>query len=143
MEFLLYLSPAGKDIYSLVSQKVRVVENAPICRKHEIYGWYNNDERTITICTDTIKKGSDPNYYINETLFHEATHIAQSCKYNMRGSEPFWIHPSKMPITQRRKDDIEAAKKIVGNSVHQVEHEAFWMEDKPEKVEYVLRKFCF
>jgi len=25
----------------------------------------------------------------------------------------------------------------------QIEHEAYWMEDKPNKVKYVLRKYCF
>lgn len=143
MEFFLYLSSSGKDIYSLVSQKVRVVENAPICKKHAIYGWFDSDQRTLTMCTDTIKRGPDPNYYMNETLFHEATHVAQSCKNGMRWVVPFWINPKEMPLTQRRREDVETAKKIVGNSVHKVEHEAFWMEDKPEKVKYVLKKFCF
>lgn len=143
MEFFLYLSSAGKDIYSLISQKVRIVENSTICRKHEIYGWYDSYKRTMSICTERIKRGPDPKYYLNETLLHEATHVAQSCKNNMYGMVPFGINPKLMPLTERRTQDVESSKKIVGNSSHQIEHEAFWMEDKPEKVKYVLRKFCF
>tara|TARA_B110000503_G_scaffold36872_1_gene60399 strand:+ start:903 stop:1334 length:432 start_codon:yes stop_codon:yes gene_type:complete len=143
MEFLLYLTPAGKDIYSLISQKVRVVENTPICRKHEIYGWYDTESKTMTFCTDRIANGPNPHYYMNETLFHEASHVAQSCKNNMGWSTPFWISKSQMPLTSNRYVDLEASKKINGSNVDQLEHEAFWMEDKPEKVEYVLKKFCF
>ena len=143
MEFLLYLSPIGKEIYSLISQRIKVVENTPICRKHDIYGWFDAPKRTMTFCTDTIKKGPNPEYYMNETLFHESVHVSQSCKNNMGWVAPLWISPSLMPINQRRKTDIETAKKIVGNNVQQIEHEAFWMEDKPEKVKYVLKKYCF
>ena len=143
MEFLLYLNSTGKDIYSLISQKVRVVENTPICRQHNIYGWFDTNQRTMTICTDRIKNGPNPHYYFNETLFHEATHIAQSCKNGMGPSTPFWISKNQMPLVSNRLVDLETAKRINGSSVEQVEHEAFWMEDKPEKVRYVLKKFCF
>lgn len=143
MEFLLYLSPAGKDIYSLIAQKVKVVENAPICRKHQIYGWFDSSERTMTICTNRIKSGPKPQYYFNETLFHEAVHVAQSCKNNMGSVVPFWIDPNMMLLSSYRKVDLSTATRLNGYSVHKVEHEAFWMEDKPEKVEYVVKKFCF
>tara|TARA_R110000868_G_scaffold44807_1_gene149217 strand:+ start:615 stop:1067 length:453 start_codon:yes stop_codon:yes gene_type:complete len=143
MEFLLYLSPAGKDIYSLIAQKVKVVENTPICRKHQIYGWYDTDQRTMTICTSRIKSGPKPHYYFNETLFHEAVHIAQSCKTGMKYVTPFHINPSDMPLNSYRTVDLSTSTRLNGNSVHKVEHEAFWMEDKPEKVEYVIKKYCF
>lgn len=143
MEFLLYLSPTGKDIYSLVSQKVRIVENAPICKKHDIYGWFDSDIKTIIFCTNKIKNGPNPHYYFNETLFHEATHVSQSCKNNMRWVIPFWINKNQMPLTSNRRIDLQTSVKINGSSVKQLEHEAFWMEDKPEKVKYVLKKFCF
>ncbi len=143
MEFLLFLSPASQEIYALAARKVRVAENTAICKKHDIYGWYDSGNRALSICTDRIKKGSDPAYYLNETLLHEATHVAQSCKGKMGGMVPFSINPKAMPLTERRRLDIEAAKRIAGNSVHHLEHEAFWMEDKPEKVKYVLKKYCF
>ena len=41
MEFLLYLSPQSTEIYQMISRRIRVVENTPICRKYDIYGWFD------------------------------------------------------------------------------------------------------
>lgn len=143
MEFLLYLSPASQEIYNMISQKVRVVENAPICRQHDIFGWYNPQENSMTICTNRIKNNPDYAYYVNETLLHESTHLAQSCKVGRGYLAPFGISKSAMPISDRRKTDINSAAKIVGEHIRPIEHEAFWMEDKPDKVKYVVQKYCF
>jgi hypothetical protein len=49
-----------------------------------------------------------------------------------------------MPLSERRKEDIKrSSSNLPKNLERQVEHEALWMEDKPEKVNYVIRKFCF
>lgn len=143
MEFLLYLTPIGRDIYNLVSQKVRFAENPPVCRQHEIYGWYDSRTNVMSICTNRIKNGPDVKYYMNETLFHEAVHVAQDCK--AQGREwyvPFGIDRSKMKLSQRRIDDLNTATRMHPNN-RAIEHEAFWMEDKPEKVKYVVEKYCF
>lgn len=143
MEFLIYLSTIGKDIYTLISQKVRVVENSPICRQHEIYGWYDSATNSLSICTDRIKSGPDVKYYINETLFHEAVHVAQDCKAQGRDwYVPFGINPSQMKLSPRRIADLNTATRRYPN-MRAIEHEAFWMEDKPGKVKYVLKKYCF
>jgi uncharacterized protein YdeI (BOF family) len=143
MEFLLYLSPDSREIYNMISQKVRVVENAPICRKYNIMGWYNSKQNVMTFCTNEIKTTTNPKYYINETLLHESVHVAQSCKEGGGYIEPFGISKSSMLLTQRRKDDVISSVKINGEQVRHIEHEAFWMEDKPDKVRYVLQKYCF
>jgi hypothetical protein len=143
MEFFLYLSPIGQEIFSLVSKHVRVTENAPICRKHEIYGWFDAPRKTMTLCTETIKRGPEPRYYANETLFHESVHVAQWCKNGRGWVKPLGIGTMSMPLSQRRKNDIQAAKRIVAKDISLIEHEAFWMEDKPDKVKYILKKFCF
>jgi hypothetical protein len=143
MEFLLYLSPEGQNIYNMISRKVRVVENAPICRKRDIYGWFDSMRKEMTFCTDTIKTGPSPEYYINETLFHESVHVAQSCKNGKGYLEAFGISPSSMPLSERRWKDVSTVVSSVGNSVKHIEHEAFWMEDKPDKVKYVVQKYCF
>jgi hypothetical protein len=143
MEFLLYLSPTSREIYQMISRKVRVVENAPICRKHDIFGWYDASQNTMTFCTQKIKNFGNTEYYVNETLLHETTHIAQSCKASNGTLEPFGISKSFMNLTSRRLDDINAAVQISGEVVRQSEHEAFWMEDKPDKVRYVVQKYCF
>lgn len=143
MEFLLYLSTQGLDIYNMISKKVLVVENTHICRKHDIYGWYDSNTKTMTLCTDRIKSGPNSTYYINETLYHESVHVAQACKTGNKYLKSFGISLSDMPISNNRKNDIKNAVSIVGESVRHLEHEAFWMEDKPDKVKYVVQKYCF
>lgn len=142
MDFLLYLTPANQEIYKIVSQKVRVNENAPICRKYEIFGWYQATNNTLTFCTKAIKDFGNVSYYVNETLLHESAHIAQACKSNNGYVREFGISPKSMPLSERRKSDVSSAVKDHGDKVRQIEHEAYWMEDKPNQVKYVLRKYC-
>jgi hypothetical protein len=143
MEFLLYLSPASQEIYQIISRKVRVVENTPICRQYDIFGWYDASQNTMTFCTQRIKNFGNTEYYVNETLLHESAHIAQSCKASNGMVEPFGISNSFMNLTERRLNDINSAVQISGEAVRQSEHEALWMEDKPDKVRYVVQKYCF
>ena len=119
MEFLLYLSTQGLDIYNMISKKVLVVENTPICRKHDIYGWYQSNTKTMTLCTDRIKSGPDPTHYINETLYHESVHVAQTCKNGHLKS--FGISLSDMPISNNRKNDIKNAVSIAGEIVRHLD----------------------
>jgi hypothetical protein len=141
MDFLFYLSPQSMEIYQMVSRKIRVVENAPICRKHDIYGWFSPTEKTMNICTDRIVSRDNVKYYINETLLHEAVHLAQYCKN--KSMTPLGISSSNMNLSDRRRKDVESAVKLIGPSIRQIEMEAFWMEDKPNEVKYVMEKYCF
>jgi hypothetical protein len=143
MEFLLYLSPQSQEIYNLISQRVRVVENAPVCRKYDIYGFYELSKNTLVFCTDKIKSHNNIEYDVNETLLHESVHVAQSCKAGSGYVISFGISKSHMPLTERRKIDINSAVRISGEEIRHIEHEAFWMEDKPDKVKYVVQKYCF
>ena len=117
-------------------------ENAPICRKYEIFGWYQATNNTLTFCTKAIKNFGDVSHYVNETLLHESTHIAQACKANTGYVKAFGISPRSMPLNGRRTDDVANSVKVYGEDVKQIEHEAYWMEDKPNQVKYVLRKYC-
>lgn len=144
MEFLLYLSPTSQEIYQMISRKVRVVENAPICRQHDIWGWYNANANTMTICTTKIKNSSNFREYLNETFLHESTHIAQACSNGFyRGIRPFGISLSQMHLSQNRLEGLEASVQINGESIRNSEREAFWFENKPDKVRYVVQKYCF
>ena len=143
MHFLLYLSPEGTEIYNMISKKVRVVENTPICRKYDIFGWYQNITKTMVFCTDKIVSKRNPKYYVNETLFHESAHVAQACKQSMREVKPFGISSSKMYLSDIRKNDLKLSYSIGGSEVISIEREAYWMEDKPDQVRYVLQKYCF
>jgi hypothetical protein len=140
MEFLLYLSPESTEIYQIISRRIRVVENTPICRKYDIYGWFDANEKTMTICTDRIVSRNDSEYYVNETLLHESVHIAQYCKN--KSLTPLGITPLQLQLSSRRNRDVESAVKMAGPLVRQIEREAFWMEDKPNEVKYVVKKYC-
>jgi hypothetical protein len=148
MEFLLFLTPAGSEIYSLISQKIKVTENSPICQEHKIFGWYDSVKNTATICTDTIKEIDPDNveYWTNETLYHESVHIAQDCKSERSGSnlwfQPFGMDKDKMPLNHRRLSDLSVSNKAAPTN-NDIEHEALFLEDKPHLVKYVVNKYCF
>lgn len=142
MEFLLYLSTQQMDIYKMVSNKVRVVENAPICKKYDIFGFYDSSVKVLTICTSKLKQSSDLQTNVNETLMHESVHVAQSCKTRFAFLDSFGINPSLMPLSYQKEQDL---KKVIAfdSRLKNIDREAFWMEDKPEKVKYVVQKYCF
>ena len=138
MEFLLYLTQDSKEILSLLQQaQYRLAENAGICRNKNLFGYADAGKR-LTICTKNIKaSGHDLAFYINETLTHEAAHAAQQCR-----ASAFWISKSVMPLPSNKLNDVSRSTKATGTD-SQIEHEAYWMEDKPNEVKYVLKKFCF
>jgi len=142
MDFLLYLSPEGMDIYNMISRKIRVVENAPVCRKYDIFGFYNASQKTLTMCTSKIKTYDNIEKNINETLMHESTHVAQSCRVNFRYLTPLGINPSSMYLNYQKETDL---KKVIAfnPNLKNIDREAFWMEDKPNQVKYVVKKYCF
>lgn len=134
MEFLLYLTPLGKEIInSVMLANYNVRENAPICRNKEIVGYIKSKD--FVICTNNIKNTASPvSYYVNETVYHEATHVAQYCK------------GSKLNIVtylDKNKEDNVARSLKVSNSSSSYENEAYYLEDKPKEVLHYLKKFCF
>ena len=134
MEFLLYLTPLGKEIInSVMLANYNVRENAPICRNKEIVGYIKSKD--FVICTNNIKNTVSPvSYYVNETVYHEATHVAQFCK------------GSKLNIVtylDKNKEDNVARSLKVSNSSSSYETEAYYLEDKPKEVLHYLKKFCF
>lgn len=138
MEFLIYLTPIGRDIIqNVIRAKFKVRENIEFCRDKNYFGYVHNGN--LVICTKNIKSsGLDVGVNINETLYHEATHIAQECN----GNRPFNISLRDMKLPPNKLQDIQNSIRMTGGSAR-LEHEAFWMEDKPEKVNYVLKKYCF
>ena len=118
MEFLLYLTPIGNDIMnSLAQARFTIRENIGLCSNKDVFGY------------------SD---YVNETVYHEAVHAAQDCKGSI-----FKIPEDKMPLSANKLQDVKNSVKISGDYTTKMrEHEAYWMEDKPEKVKYVVQKYC-
>lgn len=142
MEFLLYLTSFGRDIYSIVSQKVQVVENTSICTKNrKIYGWYSSSKNTLIMCTKNIKTNSNYRYYINETLFHESVHVAQNCKSNQTGMVKLGVNT--LLISPNKLNDVNNSVSISGPKYYNIEKEAYYLEDKPNKISNYLKKYCF
>ena len=134
MEFIIYLTPLGKEIInSVMLANYNVRENAPICRNKEIVGYIKSKD--FVICTNNIKNTVSPvSYYVNETVYHEATHVAQYCK------------GSKLNIVtylDKNKEDNVARSLKVSNSSSSYENEAYYLEDKPKEVLHYIKKFCF
>jgi hypothetical protein len=144
MIFTAYLTPSGQEIYDLVSKRIKFLENPPICHQKDIYGWFSSSNKTITFCTDRIKSHGNASYYINETLYHESTHVAQNCK-SLFGNNltVLGINPSSIILSKSKEIDLKTVTSMLGEKSYSVEKEAFWIEDKPKQVIYYLKKFCF
>jgi hypothetical protein len=139
MEFLLYLTPHAKDILNQIYQaKYSVRENVGYCRSNTNIFGYADFNKKFVICTKNIKNsGFNPKFYINETVYHEGTHVGHLCN----GYKPFGISLNGMPLPSNKLQDVRNSVKS-STASYRMEHEAYWMEDKPEKVKYVIQKYC-
>jgi hypothetical protein len=139
--FFSYLTPIGKTILeNLIKAKVDVRENVGLCRNKDMFGYADLPNKFI-ICTSNIKNGGyDLKTYVNETVYHEAVHAAQNCKRT-----PTLGLPTKdMPLSSMKLNEINQSAQMVHNyGIVAREHEAYYLEDKPEQVLYYLKKFCF
>jgi hypothetical protein len=133
MEFLLYLTPTGREIISrIILQNYNVKQNAPICRNKEIFGFVKSSD--FIICLDNIKNSISPvKHYVNETVYHEAVHVAQSCKKDKLGVS--------VSLNSYKLNDVAKSVNISGGYAS-YESEAYYLEDKPTKVLYYLKKYC-
>lgn len=139
MEFLLYLTPIGNDIMnSLAKARFTIRENVGLCSNKNVFG-YTDAPKKFVVCTKNIKNGGwDLRHYVNETVYHEATHAAQNCKGSI-----FGIPKDKMSLPSNKLQDVKNSVGINRDySTKMSEYEAYWMEDKPEKVKYVVQKYC-
>jgi hypothetical protein len=134
IQFLLYLTPAGQEIISTIMRRnYNVKQNAPICRNKELMGIVQTPN--FVICLNNIKNGISPvDYYVNETVYHEAVHVAQACK-----GKPLGVNVS---LDAYKMNDVVRSTKV-GGAYPVYESEAYQLEDKPEQVLYYLKKFCF
>jgi hypothetical protein len=141
MEFLLYLSPQGKQlIHDLISAKFHIHENVGLCHNKNVFG-YTDTPKKFIVCTKNIKNGGWDMYtYISETVYHEAIHAAHICNRN----EPFGLSVKSMPLPSNKLQDVQNSVNITRSyKVKQKEYEAYYFENKPEKVLYYVKKFCF
>jgi len=137
MEFLFYLTPIGNQIINKVMMKnFNVVENGAVCKNKELFGMANSPN--FTICTNNIKNyNSDRvSFNINETVYHEAVHVAQMCKRSPLGIKNIQLGSNKLT-------DVSRSVNVSKSRTTIFEMEAYYLEDKPEQVNYYLKKFCF
>ena len=141
MEFIQYLSPAHMRVYELATKVAKVRENPPVCRKHDIFGFFSTKTRELAICTSKIKIFGNLARNVEATLLHEGAHIAHGCKGRFRGLEAFGIDRNKLVLSWEQENDL---KKVIAfdQRLKHVDREAFWMEDKPDQVAYVIKKYC-
>lgn len=141
MEFLLYLSPQGQQlIRDLISAKFHIHENVGLCNNNQIFG-YTDFPKKFVVCTKNIKSGGwNMPHYISETVYHEALHAAQICN----SGEPLGLSAKSMPLSWNKLQDVKNSSNATNSyKIEQKEHEAYYFEDKPTKVRYYVRKFCF
>lgn len=136
MDFLLYLTPIGREILTGVMMKnYKVQENAPICKQHKTLFGHTRSPNFV-ICTDNIKNTISPvKHYVNETVYHEAVHVIHSC---IGGP----IKIKNATLSTEKLTEVVQSSKISGSSpVYEIE--AYYLEDKPEQVNTYLKKYCF
>ena len=135
MDFLLYLTAIGNEIINkIISNNYIIRENAAVCRNKEIFGFLKSKE--FTICTNNIKNRISPvEYYVNETVYHEAVHIIQFCKKG-----PIGI--SNVTLDQWKLNDVNRSSNLTKqDKIYEIE--AYYLEDKPDLVNQYLEKYCF
>jgi len=140
MEFLLYLNPQGQQlIRDMISAKFHIHENVGICRNRNNFG-YTKTPNKFVVCTNNIKRsGFDTKFYINETLYHEAVHVAQICK----GTKILGLKIKNMPLSSDKIQSVKSSFNSTSNNNYHREYEAYYLEDKSEQVRQLVRKFCF
>lgn len=135
MDFLLYLTPVGAEIINTIEKlKITIQENPPICKKYkDLFGY--TDINKFILCTNNIKNTISPvKFYVNETVYHEAVHVAQNCKKGTLDIEN--------PILEdRKKIDVQNSLQHNKDGYH-YEVEAYYLEDNPEIVLSYLKKYC-
>jgi hypothetical protein len=141
MQFPYYLTSEGKQLVELIAKaKFKVQENISWCADGRYAGGVIKENKTFFICTKSILKGPNANSYLNETVYHEAVHVVHECK----GMQPIGIPLNQMPLSQSKMRDIDRSISLTKKkSMQRMEHEAYWLEDKPKETIKYLRKFCF
>lgn len=145
MGFFLYLtSDSHAIIQDMIAANIQVRENVEYCRNSNLFGYADLPNKFV-ICTDNIRnQGYNPYVYVNETIYHEAIHVAQICKGNHKTVSLIGIPEKEMPLPWNKLQDIKNSIKATNNKINAMkEHEAYYFEDKPGKVRYYVRKFCF
>lgn len=136
MEFLTYLSNESVEIVTLMRAKgISFAQNSSMCKKYkELFGVLQAN--TLAICLDNIKNTINPVFhYVNETLYHEAAHMAQQCNKNRL------LGVDASDLSLEKRNDAKRSTKY-NPSVFKHELEAYHLESRPSETLAFLRKHC-
>lgn len=147
------LDPDYQDLVNTMKRKgFTIEENAPVCRRLDVVGFYTWGQQRVEICTDRITKlNSESSGYrrlLQQTIAHEATHVAQSCRQRSSGNTTLGLAASRLyGLPQSARSDIQ--KTLASHRTNhprsvqwRIEAEAMAMEDRPEQVIAALQTFC-
>jgi len=154
MEFLLFLSSIDKEILDLVYKaNFLVEENSPLCLLGKTYfGFLKKESKTMVICSQNAmdvggysiprigrnEYNGQTRLYIRRALRHESVHVAQFCN---NGQALNMVEKDKMKLHPFKEKALAGSTTVSGN--REKEHEAYWMEDRPNLVKSALKRFCF
>mgnify|MGYP001182497580 CR=1 FL=1 len=153
MEFIIFLSKLDKEILDLLSKANYVIEENKLeCHLNKnIKGIHKYEENKIIICTENAKRKT--NYSdkkqqtkdnhkteraIRKALRHEATHVIQKCNNNKIVGD-IKILESKLHKSKRKALEFSTNS---FSGTYEKEVEAYVLEDKPNKVKDLIKKYC-
>ena len=144
MGYVNVLNPFELQIHAMGTCKAWIIEDRPICSKRNIFGHFLARRRQMTICMSRIQAiwQGDARRMINEALMHEFVHLSQAC----RDRSGYLIAPgmkrSTMLLISAKKTDLRKAL-AYDPYLSMIEHEAFCLDGKSEKVRYIVQRCCF
>lgn len=135
MEFYSYLNQSSIQVVKHIADKgVKFIENGRFCNNKDVFGFFKHPK--FTVCTNNIKDNISPvEYYVNETVLHEAVHYAQTC----RGGP---LRPKNISLPSNKIQDAKNSVKAYSGAQYIYEKEAYFLEDKPELVLFYIKKYC-
>lgn len=109
------------------------------CKDNNVYGF--EKQRHIIVCANNI----DSLKLAEETLSHEAIHMAQDCHDSKEGS--IYYHSEQRADAIKDGFDVSYADEMTEQYKHdKVQHdsewEAYYFEDSPKTVEKIIHDAC-
>jgi len=89
------------------------------------------------------EKGFEYLWFVNAPILEKFPFKNDPFTSNMNDVKEFGISPTSMNLSYNKNKDLMKSVSISGKHTLLLEKEAIWMEDKPEKVKYVVKKYCF
>ena len=148
-----YTDQVGSKIMELVDNSKNKIyipkENTPYCKSEDgLYGYVNPSTGVVGICTNSILRWGETleedRTFINETIRHEAVHVAQFCEYP--SSYPLGVSRKKLegyPENQVLPKDSWYSKQGFSYTEKVAEMEGFYGESNPFFVIEALNKHCY